>query len=204
MARDYEALARTIVELVGGEDNVKSVTHCITRLRFTLNDDKKAQTEKLNQTEGVISVLQAAGQYQVVIGNHVTDVYDALPKVSNIQLGGEVEAEAGGNIVNRAIQLISGIFMPMLPAMSAAGLLKAFVIMANSFGWLAADSTTYQLLYAIGDGVFYFMRSFLPAPRPRSSSATTGRPWPSPLRSATLRSPRCLAPATRSTSLVSR
>lgn len=115
MARDYEALARTIVELVGGEDNVKSVTHCITRLRFTLNDEKKAQTEKLNQTEGVISVLVAAGQYQIVIGNHVTDVYDALPKVSNIQLGGEVEDEAGGSIVNRAIQLISGIFMPMLP-----------------------------------------------------------------------------------------
>ena len=105
MARDYEALARTIVELVGGEDNVKSVTHCITRLRFTLNDEKKAQTEKLNQTEGVISVLVAAGQYQIVIGNHVTDVYDALPKVSNIQLGGEVEDEAGGSIVNRAIQL---------------------------------------------------------------------------------------------------
>lgn len=161
MARDYEALARTIVELVGGEDNVKSVTHCITRLRFTLNDEKKAQTEKLNQTEGVISVLVAAGQYQIVIGNHVTDVYDALPKVSNIQLGGEVEDEAGGSIVNRAIQLISGIFMPMLPAMSAAGLLKAFVIMANSFGWLAAESTTYQLLYAIGDGVFYFMPVFL-------------------------------------------
>ena len=84
MARDYEALARTIVELVGGEDNVKSVTHCITRLRFTLNDEKKAQTEKLNQTEGVISVLVAAGQYQIVIGNHVTDVYDALPKVSSL------------------------------------------------------------------------------------------------------------------------
>lgn len=161
MARDYEALARTIVELVGGEDNVKSVTHCITRLRFTLHNEKKAQTEKLNQTEGVISVVQAAGQYQIVIGNRVTDVYDALPKVSNIQLGGEVEAEAGGNIVNRAIQLVSGIFMPMLPALSAAGLLKAFVIMANSFGWLAAESTTYQLLYAIGDGVFYFMPVFL-------------------------------------------
>lgn len=126
-----------------------------------VNDEKKAQTEKLNQTEGVISVLVAAGQYQIVIGNHVTDVYDALPKVSNIQLGGEVEDEAGGSIVNRAIQLISGIFMPMLPAMSAAGLLKAFVIMANSFGWLAAESTTYQLLYAIGDGVFYFMPVFL-------------------------------------------
>lgn len=161
MAKDYTKLASTIVELVGGEDNVKSVTHCITRLRFSLKDESKAQTDRLNQTEGVISVIKASGQYQVVIGNHVTDVYEALPKVSNIELGGEVEEEASGNIVNRAIQLISGIFMPMLPAMSAAGLLKAFVIMANSFGWLAADSTTYQMLYAIGDGVFYFMPVFL-------------------------------------------
>ncbi len=82
MAKDYTQLARTIIELVGGEENVTSVSHCITRLRFKLKDEDKAQTEKLNQTEGVISVIKSAGQYQVVIGNHVTDVYDAIPKVS--------------------------------------------------------------------------------------------------------------------------
>ena len=163
MARDYEALARTIIELVGGEDNVLGVTHCITRLRFTLKDESKAQTEKLNQTEGVISVMQAAGQYQVVIGNHVTDVYDAVGKVSNIKLGGEVEAEGAEkqNIVNRLINLISGIFMPALPAMSAAGLIKAFVIMCETFGWLSSESTTYTILYGLGDAVFYFLPIFL-------------------------------------------
>lgn len=161
MAKDYTKLAATIVELVGGEENVTSVTHCITRLRFKLKDESLAQDEKLNQTEGVISILKAAGQYQVVIGNHVTDVYDAIPKVSNIELGGEVEAEDGGNLLNRAINLLSGIFMPMLPAMSAAGLLKAFVIMFNTFGVLDSASTTYQLLYAMGDAVFYFMPIFL-------------------------------------------
>ncbi|WP_322153975.1 PTS transporter subunit EIIC [Paratractidigestivibacter sp.] len=162
MAKDYTKLAATIVELVGGEQNVSSVTHCITRLRFKLKDESLAQTERLNQTEGVISILKAAGQYQVVIGNHVTDVYDAIPKVSNIELGGEVEAEEeGGNLLNRAINLLSGIFMPMLPAMSAAGLLKAFVIMFNTLGVLDSASTTYQLLYAMGDAVFYFMPIFL-------------------------------------------
>lgn len=162
MAKDYTQLARTIIELVGGEENVTSVSHCITRLRFKLKDESKAQTEKLNQTEGVISVIKSAGQYQVVIGNHVTDVYDAIPQVSNIELGGEVEAEEqGGNLFNRAINLISGIFMPMLPAMSAAGLLKAFVIMFNTFGVLDSASTTYQILYAMGDAVFYFMPIFL-------------------------------------------
>lgn len=162
MAKDYTKLAATIVELVGGEENVTSVTHCITRLRFKLKDESLAQDEKLNQTEGVISILKAAGQYQVVIGNHVTDVYDAIPKVSNIELGGEVEEDGdGGNLLNRAINLLSGIFMPMLPAMSAAGLLKAFVIMFNTFGVLDSASTTYQLLYAMGDAVFYFMPIFL-------------------------------------------
>lgn len=162
MAKDYTRLARTIIELVGGEENITSVSHCITRLRFKLKDEDKAQTEKLNQTEGVISVIKSAGQYQVVIGNHVTDVYDAIPKVSNIELGGEVEAdEQGGNLLNRAINLISGIFMPMLPAMSAAGLLKAFVIMFNTFGVLDSASTTYQIMYAMGDAVFYFMPIFL-------------------------------------------
>ncbi len=161
MAKDYTKLAATIVELVGGEENVTSVTHCITRLRFRLKDEGLAQTEKLNQTEGVISILKAAGQYQVVIGNHVTDVYDAIPKVSNIELGGEVDQDEGGSLLNRAINLLSGIFMPMLPAMSAAGLLKAFVIMFNTFGMLDSASTTYQLLYAMGDAVFYFMPVFL-------------------------------------------
>lgn len=161
MAKDYTKLAATIVELVGGEENVTSVTHCITRLRFRLKDEGLAQTEKLNQTEGVISILKAAGQYQVVIGNHVTDVYDAIPKVSNIELGGEVDQDEGDSLLNRAINLLSGIFMPMLPAMSAAGLLKAFVIMFNTFGVLDSASTTYQLLYAMGDAVFYFMPVFL-------------------------------------------
>lgn len=79
MAKDYTQLACSIIELVGGEENVMSVSHCITRLRFRLKDESKAQTEKLNQTEGVISVIKSGGQYQVVIGNHVTDVYDAIP-----------------------------------------------------------------------------------------------------------------------------
>ena len=165
MARDYEALASTLIELVGGEENINSVSHCITRLRFRLKDESKADTEKINQTEGVISVVQSAGQYQIVIGNHVTDVYDAVGKVSNIKLGGEDDADAeeedGGNILNKLINIISGIFMPFLPAMSAAGLLKAFVIMFNTFGILSSDSTTYTILYAMGDAVFYFMPIFL-------------------------------------------
>ena len=78
MAKDYNALAKTVVELVGGEENVISLAHCMTRLRFKLKDESKANTEKLNSTPGVIQVMQAGGQYQVVIGTDVTDEHDHI------------------------------------------------------------------------------------------------------------------------------
>lgn len=86
MAKDYNALAKTVVELVGGEENVISLAHCMTRLRFKLKDESKANTEKLNSTPGVIQVMQAGGQYQVVIGTDVTDVYDAILAVPKSKL----------------------------------------------------------------------------------------------------------------------
>lgn len=166
MARNYEELAKTIVELVGGEENISSVTHCVTRLRFMLKDESKAQTDKINKTEGVISVIKSAGQYQVVIGNHVGDVYDAIGTATNVKLAGEVDADdegdaPKGSVINILLDTISGVFMPILGAFTAVGLIKALCVMCTSFGWLAADSTTYQILYAIGDGVFYFLPLFL-------------------------------------------
>lgn len=164
MARDYTQLAKDIVRLVGTEENVISLTHCITRLRFKLKDETKAKKDELSQLNGVISVLQAGGQYQVVIGNHVTDVYDAIGKHTNVSLSGEVDADDDapkGNIVNQLIDILSGIFMPMMPAMTAAGLVKAFLVMFSSLGWLAEASNTYQVLYSLADGAFYFMPIFL-------------------------------------------
>lgn len=159
MARDYNALAQTIVDLVGGEDNIVSVAHCITRLRFKLKDESLAKTEELNQTEGVISVVHGNGQYQVVIGNHVVDVYNALAKSGVLKLEGEVEQEVAskGSIVNRLIDVISSIFLPIIGAFTGAGLIKALCVMISTFGWMSADSTTYQILYAIGDAAFYFL-----------------------------------------------
>ena len=76
MASKYDGLARIIIQNVGGKGNITSVKHCITRLRFVLKDESKAQTEVLKQTDGIVTVIQAGGQYQVVIGNHVAEVYD--------------------------------------------------------------------------------------------------------------------------------
>ncbi len=165
MARDYKQLAVDIVRLVGGEENVISLTHCITRLRFKLKDESIAKDDEISQLNGVISVLKAGGQYQVVIGNHVTDVYDAIGANTKVNIGGEVAADDAdapkGSIVNRLVDTLSGIFMPILGGMSAAGLLKAFLIMFTTLGWLDESSSTYIVLYALGDGVFYFMPLFL-------------------------------------------
>ena len=159
MARNWGELAASIVELVGGKDNITSYTHCITRLRFRLKDEGKADDKKISQLEGVIQVMHAQGQYQVVIGTHVTDVYDEVVKILPELAGGEVEADDDkkGNIVGRLMDIITGIFTPFLPAFTAAGLLKAIAVMCSSFGWLDPASSTYVILNCVGDGFFQFL-----------------------------------------------
>ena len=169
MAKDYNALAKTIVELVGGEENVISLTHCVTRLRFRLKDESKADTKALNATKGVIKVMQAGGQYQVVIGNDVTDVYNAVLSGSNIKADGEetpaVSGKSNGKkksvLGDTFVGIVSGIFMPFIGAMTTAGLIKGFLVLFVTLGVLSKDSSTYTILYAAGDSVFYFLPVFL-------------------------------------------
>lgn len=159
MARNWAELASSIVELMGGKDNIRSYTHCITRLRFRLKDEGKADDKKIGQLEGVIQIMHAQGQYQVVIGTHVTDVYDEVVKILPDLAGGEVEQDDGdkGNIVGKLLDIITGIFTPFLPAFTAAGLLKALAVMCSSFGWLDTASSTYVILNCLGDGLFQFL-----------------------------------------------
>lgn len=168
MAKDYKALAQTIVSLVGGEENVISLTHCITRLRFKLKDESKADTDALSKTKGVIKVLQAGGQYQVVIGNEVNDVYDAVLQNSRIKPAGEEAAQATSvpgkkkSILGDGfVSIVSGIFMPFMGAFTAAGLIKGFLVLFVTLGVLSKESYTYTILYAAGDCVFYFLPIFL-------------------------------------------
>lgn len=166
MKKDYDQLAKSIVDLIGGSENVVSLTHCITRLRFVLKDERIAETEKIQNLSGVVSVIKAGGQYQVVIGNEVEDVYFAVGKISGIKIDtpeANTEKNEKKNLANMLIDTISGIFMPCMPIMVAAGILKAIVIMLSSFGGLSTDNTTYIVLYAIGDAFFYFMPFFLSA-----------------------------------------
>ena len=161
MAKNYDALAKTIIKDVGGKDNVISVVHCTTRLRFKLKDEKKANDDALKDTDGVVTVVKAGGQYQVVIGNEVADVYEAVLKEGGFSGGGQVADDdlddSNMSLMDKAIDLISGIFTPILGPMAAAGMIKGLTAMCASFGWLAKTSGTYEVLYAIGDGFFYFL-----------------------------------------------
>ncbi len=120
----YEALAKNIVANVGGKENVISVVNCITRLRFKLKDESKANTEILKNMDGVVTVMQSGGQYQVVIGNHVPDVRLDVDAVLGKLDTSESNTGAKGNLFDRFVDMISGIFQPILAPLCAAGMLK--------------------------------------------------------------------------------
>ncbi len=124
----YEQLARDIIQHVGGKENVNSVVHCITRLRFKLKDESKANTEALKNMDGVVTVMKSGGQYQVVIGNHVPDVYKAVVEVGGFQNQSPIEEEDGpkGSLFSRFIDIISSIFTPILGVLAATGMIKGF------------------------------------------------------------------------------
>lgn len=149
-------IAVRVLDAVGGKENVNSVVHCATRLRFKLKDEGKADTNRLNQDDDVIQVVQSGGQYQVVIGSHVSDVYRELTGVANFDGESEKSAEKG-NPLNQLIDIISSIFTPFLGAMAGAGVLKGFLTLAVTMNWLAADSGVYTVWHAIADGLFTYL-----------------------------------------------
>ncbi|MEN3343491.1 MAG: beta-glucoside system component [Arthrobacter sp.] len=159
---NYTTLAADILEGVGGEKNLVGATHCATRLRLRLRDASKADTAAVEKLPGVIAVMHAGGQYQVVIGNDVPQVFAGLGKIS--RFGNEDssdEAPAQGNLFNRFIEMVSAIFSPILWPLAGSGLLKAFLSMAGTFGWVAPTNNTYVVLSAAADALFYFLPLFL-------------------------------------------
>ncbi len=160
----YEQLAKDIISNVGGKENVSNVVHCITRLRFKLKDEGKANTEVIKNMDDVVTVMKSGGQYQVVIGNHVPDVYKAVVTVGGFQGQEQVdETEEGpkGSLFSRFIDMISSIFTPVLGVLAASGMIKGFNALFVALGWLTNTSGTYQILNAAGDALFYFLPIFL-------------------------------------------
>lgn len=157
MASKYDELAAIIVKNVGGKSNVISLTHCVTRLRFKLKDESKANTDILKATNGIVAIMKSGGQYQIVIGNHVPDVFDAVNEVGQF---GEATSGASGKKMSAGaalIDMISGVFQPVLGVLCAAGIIKGVLALLVFLGWMKGTSGTYQALYAIGDGFFYFL-----------------------------------------------
>lgn len=160
----YEKLAKDIIKNIGGKENVNSVTHCITRLRFKLKDESKANTDVLKNMDGVVTVIKSGGQYQVVIGNHVPDVYKDVVEVggfNNESSSDDNDVKEKTSLFNSFIDVISGVFSPILGLLAATGMIKGLTALFVAFGWLSKTSGTYEILNAIGDSLFYFFPIFL-------------------------------------------
>ncbi|SFM25520.1 beta-glucoside-specific PTS transporter subunit IIABC [Salibacterium qingdaonense] len=159
----YEQLANDIIKHVGGTENVNNVVHCVTRLRFQLKEEDRADTETLKNMDGVVTVTQSGGQYQVVIGNHVPDVYQAVVEVGGFQKQDtqEQDDQSDKKVFDKLIDIISGIFAPILGVLAASGMIKGFNAFFNAVGLYTEESGTYQILQAVGDGLFHFFPIFL-------------------------------------------
>jgi len=157
----YTELAEDILKHVGGKQNVNSLKHCVTRLRFDLKDESKADDDYLKNRDGVVTVVKAGGQYQVVIGNHVPDVYAEVLQVGGLPAGGSLDIDEGdapkGNLFDRFVSLVSSIFQPFLGPLAAAGIIKGIVAIMAACGLSAATSPMYVILNAAGDGFFQFL-----------------------------------------------
>lgn len=170
----YQETAAAIVQHIGGKENIKSFTHCVTRLRFTLVDEAKADIDAIKGVSGVLNVVISSGQYQVVIGAAVGDVYkeaaklvgDAAPAPASAApapaspAAGKKKLTAGG-LAKQALDTLIACFVPCISALAGAGMIKVMVVLLSFANILSADSSTYTILNTIGDGIFYFLPFFV-------------------------------------------
>ncbi|WP_042201047.1 beta-glucoside-specific PTS transporter subunit IIABC [Paenibacillus camerounensis] len=157
----HQETAQQIVQSVGGVDNVNSVYHCVTRLRFELKDNSKADQAALKKLDMVMGTNISGEQFQVIIGNDVPKVFDEMVKAyPALKQSGEGSKKKDGkkqNVILKIFETIAGVFAPMLPAITAAGILKGLLALFVTLEWLTTGTDTYRILSAIGDGVFYFL-----------------------------------------------
>ncbi|HAP8236152.1 TPA: PTS transporter subunit EIIC [Enterococcus faecium] len=152
----YQELARKIVENVGGKENINGLTHCITRLRFKLKNEEKANDEILKNMDGIVTVMRAGGQYQVVIGNHVPVVFEEVIKAGNLTFDEAVSTEKMRPF-DMLIDGISGCFQPFLAILAAGGMIRGLTAFLVFLGAFDRGSGTFVMFDNIGDSVFQFM-----------------------------------------------
>ncbi|QUL53246.1 beta-glucoside-specific PTS transporter subunit IIABC [Paenibacillus tritici] len=161
---DNQKMSEDIIRLVGGEENINDLVHCATRLRFSLKDNKKAHREALEKHEGVITVVESGGQFQVVVGSNVANVYAEIVKNTSFLSSTSTDDKNSGqktSAVSKVFEIISGSFSPLIPVMAGSGMLKALLTVLTLLGWMSDSSDAYLILSAAGNAVFYFLPIFL-------------------------------------------
>ena len=157
---DYESTAKKILQRVGGKENVISLVHCMTRLRFTLKDESVVDDEAVKKTKGVMGVMKKAGQYQIIIGSDVANVFTELNKLGNFSNEAPKKApkkQEKQNVFSMLMDTISGIMAPVIPAIIGAAMIKVLLTLLPMIGVLSTKGNTYNLLSVMGDGAFFFM-----------------------------------------------
>ena len=156
---DYKKLAERILEKLGGKENVESVVHCMTRLRFVLKDESQVDNEQVKKIKGVIGVMKKSGQYQIIIGNEVASVYKEICALGNFKEKTSVKKieKKNQNIISEMLDIISSVMSPVIPAIIGAAMIKVLLTVLPMIGILSNTSQTYELLSVIGDGAFFFM-----------------------------------------------
>lgn len=159
MSKKYEKLALEIVNKVGGNENVSTLTHCMTRLRFVLNDNSKANKEGIKALDGVINIIESGGQFQVVIGPHVEEVYEEVIKYIKPSANATSDSSKKDKVgpLDKLIDFVSGTFSPLVPAIAGAGMIKALLALLVLFNWVSRDSQTYYTVSFMADAAFYFL-----------------------------------------------
>ncbi|MEG0094221.1 beta-glucoside-specific PTS transporter subunit IIABC [Anaerorhabdus sp.] len=157
----YEKTVKEILKNIGGEVNIESATHCMTRLRFVLKDESKANVEETKKIDGVVGCVNKGGQFQVVIGTHVNEVFDELMSITHITTQGESKTKANKNIISAIFDTMASIVMPMIGPLAGAGMIKAILSILVQFNFIENTTQTYQLFYMVADCVFYYMPFFI-------------------------------------------
>lgn len=167
--KDYKKIASDIVQAVGGEENIASASHCMTRLRLHLKNESKLNAEEAKKIPGVLNLIQQNGEDQFVIGQDVAQLYEEVSKY-NITLSGSVEDATAaaedskaskGNVVNAILSFIGGTFSPVIPVLVAGGLMGAVLTLLTTFIGVSTKSGTYQVIYAINQATFYFLPVYI-------------------------------------------
>ena len=190
---DYKVMAKNILEKIGGAENVRNMTHCATRLRLTLHDAAKADDQAVENIDGVINVINKAGQYQLLIGTEVGKLYDEFePLVKGNESAGSptTEEQASGSIISNVFSAVSAIFAPLLPVLAGSGILRGLLILFVQLGLISEDSGTYSILFVASMSVFYFLPVLLAFTSARRFGAS---PYISALIGAALINPDFIA-----------